>query len=60
MQERKRSAVSVVNQYKKTVRPMHKLFVEPTKAHANVIVPDGLNDVALDLIVSRLRFAINK
>ena len=49
----------VLTQYKKTVRPMHHLFVEPSKAHANVIVPVGHNSVAVDLILSRLRFAIS-
>ena len=41
------------------VRPMHARFVEPSKQHADVIVPVGLNQVALDLIISRLRFAAN-
>jgi uridine kinase len=38
---------------------MHAKFVEPSKQHADVIVPVGLNQVALDLIISRLRFAAN-
>ena len=41
----------------KKVRPMHLKFVEPSKQHADVIVPVGLNQAALDLIISRLRFA---
>ena len=35
---------------------MHNKFVEPSKAHADVIIPVGLNSVALDMIISRLRF----
>ena len=42
--------------YMRTVRPMHNKFVEPSKAHADVIIPVGLNSVALDMIISRLRF----
>ena len=38
-----------------TVRPMHLDFVEPSKRHARIIVPqDGLNRVDMEMIVSRL------
>jgi uridine kinase len=53
--ERGRTAESVINQYLKTVRPMHLMFVEPSKRVADIIVPVGVNAVALDLIISRLR-----
>lgn len=55
--ERGRTPDSVIKQYMKTVRPMHHTFVEPSKQHAHVIVPVGLNQAVLDLIISRLRFA---
>ncbi len=49
--ERGRSAESVIEQYRRTVKPMHDLFVEPTKAHANLIVPEGGNNrVALEVL----------
>ena len=55
MQERGRSLDSIVNQYLETVRPMHQEFVEPSKRHADVIIPrGGMNQVALDMVVSRL------
>ncbi len=51
VKERGRSAESVINQYRRTVKPMHDLFVEPTKAHANLIFPEGgENRVALDVL----------
>ncbi|KDO24056.1 hypothetical protein SPRG_10843 [Saprolegnia parasitica CBS 223.65] len=53
--ERGRTAESVIDQYLKTVRPMHLTFVEPSKRVADIIVPVGVNAVALDLIISRLR-----
>lgn len=54
--ERGRSLASVVQQYLETVRPMHMQFVEPSKRYADVIVPEGgLNEVAVAMIVSRLR-----
>lgn len=56
MQERGRSLDSVVEQYLKTVRPMHLAFVEGSRAYADIIIPEGgQNQVAIDLLVSRLR-----
>ena len=53
--ERGRSLASVIDQYLTTVRPMHLEFVEPSKRHADVIIPEGgLNKVAIDMVVSRL------
>ncbi len=51
VQERGRSLESVVAQYLATVRPMHLAFVEPSKRHADIIVPEGgANRVAIDLL----------
>jgi len=36
--ERGRSVQSVVEQYLQTVRPMHKLYIEPTRRHADLVV----------------------
>ncbi|TMW66501.1 hypothetical protein Poli38472_004266 [Pythium oligandrum] len=54
IEERGRSAESVMNQYMKTVRPMHMMFVESSKRVADIIIPHGVNSVALDMIISRL------
>lgn len=54
MEERARTAESVMNQYMKTVRPMHMMFVEHSKRVADIIIPHGVNSVALDMIISRL------
>lgn len=49
--ERGRSAESVISQYRRTVKPMHDLFIEPTKQHADLIVPEGgKNNAALDVL----------
>ena len=54
--ERGRSLSSVVEQYMDTVRPMHLKFVEPSKRHADVIIPHGgLNKVAMEMVVASLR-----
>lgn len=53
VRERGRRAESVIAQYRRTVKPMHDLFVEPTKQHADLIVPEGgRNRVALDVLAS--------
>ena len=53
--ERGRTVDSVIQQYMATVRPMHQEFVEPSKRHADIIVPrGGDNRVAMEMIVSRV------
>ena len=52
--ERGRDYASVITQYMSTVRPMHNQFVEPSKRYADVIIPTGLNSVALEMVIARL------
>jgi uridine kinase len=61
MQERARSAESVIAQYLRTVRPMHLEFVEPSKRYADVIIPEGgMNEVAIEMVTARLRALVDK
>jgi uridine kinase len=54
--ERGRTAESVIEQYLATVRPMHMQFVEPSKRHADLIIPEGgHNLVSIQLISGRIR-----
>jgi uridine kinase len=54
--ERGRSVDSVIRQYTESVRPMHLQFVEPSKRHADVIIPEGgHNKVAIDLVKTKIR-----
>jgi uridine kinase len=56
VKERGRSVESVIKQYLETVRPMHQQFVEPSKRHADVIIPEGgHNEVGIDLISGKIR-----
>jgi uridine kinase len=56
IEERGRSVESVIEQYLHTVRPMHLAFVEPSKRHADVIIPQGgYNPVATEMIADRVR-----
>ncbi len=60
IEERGRTMNSVVDQYLRTVRPMHLEFVEKSKRYADVIVPEGgLNVVALDMVIARLQSLLN-
>jgi uridine kinase len=59
--ERGRSAESVINQYLRTVRPMHLEFAEPSKRYADVIIPEGgFNEVAIEMVAARLRALIEE
>lgn len=54
--ERGRSAQSVIDQYRTTVKPMHDLYVEPTKQYADLIVPEGGNNkVAIEVLANHVR-----
>ena len=54
--ERGRTLESVLTQYQDTVKPMHEMYVEPSKKFANIIVPEGgRNFVALDMITGRIQ-----
>ncbi len=54
--KRGRTLESVLNQYLQTVKPMHERYVEPSKKYADLVVPEGgQNLVALDMIEGRIR-----
>ena len=54
--ERGRSIHSVLDQYERTVRPMYLEFVEPSKRHADVIIPrGGHNRVAIEMLLARIQ-----
>lgn len=52
--ERGRTTQSVIDQYLATVRPMHLEFVEPSKRYADLIIPYGVNEVALEIVSARI------
>ncbi len=59
--ERGRTVESVIHQYETTVRPMHLEFVEPSKRHADVIIPEGgHNAAAMDMVVARIESLLAK
>jgi uridine kinase len=61
IRDRGRTLESVVEQYQKTVRPMHIEFVEPSKRYADVIIPEGgHNNVSVDLVIQKIRSLMAK
>ena len=56
IKERSRDFDGIKRQYLTTVKPMHDLFVEPSKQYADLIVPrGGKNGVALNIILSKIK-----
>ena len=60
VRDRGRSLESVVDQYLTTVKPMHEMYVEPSKRNADIIVPEGgHNLVAMDMLIERINAHVN-
>ena len=56
--ERGRTPDSVTQQYLQTVKPMHDLFVEPSRQHADLIVPGDRDlTLAIGLILAHLQIS---
>jgi uridine kinase len=54
--ERGRSFERTLEQYEKTIRPMHFEFVEPSKRHADIIIPEGAQTgVTVEFLCSMVR-----
>lgn len=54
VEERGRDLNGIIKQYLTTVKPMHYLYVEPTRSKADIVINSGKNDVAFDLFVSKI------
>jgi uridine kinase len=52
--DRGRELEGVMEQYLSTVKPMHEQFIEPTKKHADLIIPEGANSVAVSLLEEKV------
>ena len=61
IQERGRSVNKVLERYEKTVKPMHLQFIEPSKRYADIISPQGGNNlVAIDILTATMLNRLNK
>lgn len=55
IRERGRDMDSVLDQYHATVRPMYREYVHPSRSYADLVVLDGRNRVAVELLAARIR-----
>ena len=55
VQERGRDIQGIIDQYLNTVKPMHYIYVEPTKYIADIVINSGLNDIAFDIVSAKIR-----
>lgn len=54
--ERGRTPQMVIDRYSETLKPMHELYIEPSKRYADLIVPQGgHNKVAVKLLTDYIR-----
>ena len=60
VEERGRDLNGIIKQYLTTVKPMHYLYVEPTRSKADIVINSGKNDIAFDLFVSKIRLLLDK
>lgn len=60
VRERGRDLEGVAAQYLQTVKPMHYLYVEPTKSRADLVINSGMNDVAYDLVRTKIQALLNE
>lgn len=58
--ERGRTVESVLEQYERTVRPMHYQFVEPSKRYADIIIPEGYNTGAIGTVSSMIMHFLDR
>lgn len=58
--QRGRDIRSIQKQYYETVRPMHRLWVAPSRQYAHLILPEGgENKEAVDVIVGRFLYTLS-
>lgn len=60
VKERGRDIDNIMEQYLTTVKPMHSLYVEPTKTTADIIINSGMNDVAFDIMSLKIESLLSK
>lgn len=54
--ERNRTPQMVIDRYRETLKPMHELYIEPSKRYADLIIPQGgHNNVAIKLLTDYIR-----
>lgn len=60
VKERGRDMEGVMKQYLTTVKPMHYLYVEPTRSTADVVINSGMNPIAFELVKNTIQKILNE
>lgn len=55
IRERGRDLEGIFEQYITTVKPMHYLYVEPTRALADIVINSGKNNIAFDMFRTKIQ-----
>lgn len=59
--ERGRTPMMVINRYQEVLKPMHDMYIEPSKRTADLIVPQGGNNtVAINLLTDYIEARLNR
>lgn len=59
--EQGRSVIKVLERYRNSVRPMHLQFIEPSKSYADMILPQGGNNlVAIEMLKTIIESNLKK
>ena len=58
--DRGRDIDGVITQYLTTVKPMHNMYVEPAKMYADIIINGGMNEVAFDIVKTKISGMLNE
>ena len=60
VKERGRDIEGVAKQYLTTVKPMHYLYVEPTRALADIVINSGMNEIAFQMVRTNIKEILGK
>ena len=56
LKSRERTLDSILNQYKNTVEPMYKKYIEPTKKYSDIIIREcNDNDQGYNLLLKKIK-----
>jgi uridine kinase len=59
--ERGRGLDKSIQHYQKFVKPMHQIFIEPSKKYADIIIPEGgHNTKGIDILISKIRWTLQE